>query len=157
MLFKYRGLLPFEYFVDTLAKRRLYASQFDDQNDPMEERYLYESFGGEKEGMDDVLKDKKQEMRVCSLSRRPDYTLMWSHYADGNRGVVSEVDVDSQKYDVRPIKYTGPAKLQNLKTGIEAAKDVLSYKLDAWRYEDEVRVFEPRKHYVDIELLLIVW
>jgi hypothetical protein len=156
MLFKYRSFRPFEYIVDTLAKRRLWASQFGDLNDPMEGRYLYESFGGEKEDMDNVLKDKKQEIRVCSLSMKPDDTLMWSHYADGHGGVVLGVDVDSRKYDIRPIRYDGPARLQNLRTGIEAAKEVLSHKLDAWSYEEEVRVFEPRKYYVDVELSLIV-
>jgi hypothetical protein len=86
---------------------------------------------------------------------KPDGTLMWSHYADGHRGSVLGVDVNGHEYDVRPIKSDGPARLQDL-TGIEAAKEVLSHKLDAWSCEEEVRVFEPRKHHVDVEVSLVI-
>jgi hypothetical protein len=155
MLFKYRSFRPFEYIVDILAKRRLYASRFDDLNDPMEGRYLYENFGGKKEDMDSMLRGKKQKMRVCSLSEKPDDPLMWSHYADGHHGFVVGVEVSAHNYDVRSIQYDGPARIQDPATGYEAAKRVLSHKIDAWSYEKEVRVFVPDKHYVQVDLAFV--
>jgi hypothetical protein len=40
-----------------------------DLNDPMEGRYLYESFGGEKEDVDNVLEDKKQGIRAKYVTK----------------------------------------------------------------------------------------
>jgi hypothetical protein len=156
MLFKYRSFRPFEYLVDIVAKKRLYASKFSDLNDPMEGQYLYENFGGAEEDMKETLKSQKQELRLCSLSEKPDDTLMWSHYADGHRGVVVGIEIDKFKYDVRPITYDGPARVTNYDSDLDTAKEILSHKLEAWEYEEEVRVFVNRKHHVEVDLRLIV-
>jgi len=156
VLFKYRSLDSFEYLVDILAKERLYASKYSELNDPMEGQYLYESFGGVEEDMKETLKTRKQELRICSLSEKPDDTLMWSHYADGHSGVVIGVEVDDFTYDVRPVIYDGPARVTGHDADPEIAKEILSHKLEAWAYEREVRAFVDGKHYIQVDLRLIV-
>jgi DNA-binding HxlR family transcriptional regulator len=156
MLFKYRSFRPFEYLVDIIAKERLYASKYSELNDPMEGQYLYENFGGAEENMKETLKNRKQKLRICSLSEKPDDTLMWSHYADGHSGVVVGVEVDDFKYDIRSITYDGPARVTQHRADPDIAKEILSHKLEAWEYEEEVRVFVDSKHYVEVDLELIV-
>lgn len=156
MLFKYKSFRPFDYIVDILAKNRLFASKYSSLNDPMEGQYLHESFEGVEEDMDAVLKSRKQGIRICSLSEKPDDTLMWSHYADGHKGIVVGLDIDDTRYDVRRIRYDGLAQLHGHSPGPELAKDILSHKLEAWKYEREVRVFVEQGEYVDAEVKLVV-
>ena len=41
LLFKYRGVQNFKFFIDIILRNRLYASQYVDLNDPMEGQYYY--------------------------------------------------------------------------------------------------------------------
>ncbi len=75
------------------------------------------------------LKGEKDNLYLCSLSRKCDNELMWSHYAEGHRGVAIGVLIDRDKYDVRPIQYTGPAYVQNENLADDTPIEILSHKL----------------------------
>lgn len=157
LLYKYRGIQGFRYFTDIILKSRLYAAPYFDLNDPMEGRYLYNQSDGKiDEDMARKLKGDKEKVRVCSLSRDPNNELMWSHYAEGHKGVAIGVEVDRTKYEVRPINYDGLHQigLNNFHSG--SAIDVLSHKLDVWRYEEEERVFTNGKQYIEVSVNKII-
>ena len=157
MLYKYRGIKDFRFFTDIILKSRLYAAPYFDLNDPMEGKYLY-SQGGDSldEDMRRLLKGEKEKLRICALSRDPNNELMWSHYAEGHRGVVVGVEISSNKYEIRPIEYDGLHRvgLNNFHNG--SAIDVLSHKLDVWQYEEEERVFTRGKQFVDVVVRRII-
>jgi hypothetical protein len=156
ILYKYRAFEPFRYLVDALLKRRLYSASYFDLNDPMEGQYIVSSSGGIDENIKQKLEGKKNRIRICSLSRRQDIDLMWAHYANGDRGVVMGVEIDNDKYDVRPVDYSGPIKLSRNALKPTSAQDILSRKLDAWTYEEEERVFLEGGQYVDVNLVSII-
>ncbi|QNI04779.1 DUF2971 domain-containing protein [Halomonas sp. SH5A2] len=157
LLYKYRGIRDFRFFTDIILKSRLYAAPYFDLNDPMEGKYLYSQGGGSlDEDMRRLLKGEKEKLRICALSRDPNNELMWSHYSEGHRGVVVGVEIDHREYEVRPIEYDGLHRvgLNNFHNG--AAIDVLSHKLDVWKYEAEERVFTRGKQFVDVKVCSII-
>lgn len=129
--YKYRSLQNLNRILDILINERLYAAKFQNLNDPMEGHYQYNA------EIDRNLKEQIQSERdrtlICSLSRRSDIGLMWTHYADECRGCCIELRVTSQSWREIDIHYRD--HLPNL-TSVE---DILSVKGKAWSYEDEVR------------------
>lgn len=158
LLYKYRGIQSFRFFTDIILKKRLYAAPYFDLNDPMEGRYLYSQSGGSiDEDMRRLLKGEKEKIRICSLSRDPNNELMWSHYAEGHKGVAIGLEVDRSMYEVRPIKYDGLHQVGLHNFHIGSAIDVLSHKLDVWRYEEEERVFvRNNKQYVYVNVKQVI-
>ncbi len=154
ILYKYRSLKNFRDLVDILLRNRLYAAQYQDLNDPMEGQYYYKEGELDLSIREKILGDK-QVLRICSLSQVNNNELMWSHYADGQRGIAIGVMVDERKYTVRPIEYSGLPTIRQ--QGLSAsAIDILSHKLKVWDYEKEVRVFVERKQYVNVHVEEII-
>jgi hypothetical protein len=155
LLYKYRGLQNFKFFVDILLKNRLYASKYTELNDPMEGQYLYRT-GELNRSVLSKLKGEKDNLYLCSLSRKCDNELMWSHYADGHRGVAIGVLIDRKEYEVRPIQYTGPAYVRNENLDDDTPIEILSHKLNIWSYEEEERVFVRSKLFVDLQIKRLI-
>ena len=61
-------------------------------------------------------------------------------------------------HEVRPVRYKGMSFVQNAtKLGSqETAKDILTYKLDSWFYEEEERVFITSGTFANIYIREIV-
>ena len=125
----------------------------------MEGRYLYPPDStGLNEDIQRIIKGEKEKIRICSLSRDPENELMWSHYSEGHRGVAIGVEVNESRYQVEPIQYDGLHKLGIHNMHPDAAIDILSHKLDVWRYEEEVRVFlKGNKTTIDIKVKEILF
>ncbi len=159
ILYKYRGIQNFRFFVDIVLKNRLYAAPYFDLNDPMEGQYLYPpNSTGLDEDIQRIIKGEKEKIRICSLSRDPENELMWSHYSEGHHGVAIAVEVDSSRYQVKPIKYDGLHQLGMNNMHSDAAIDILSHKLSVWSYEEEVRVFlKGNKTTVDISVKEVIF
>ncbi|MDP2787448.1 MAG: DUF2971 domain-containing protein [Pseudomonadota bacterium] len=155
MLYKYRGIREFRYFVDIVLKGRLYAAPYFDLNDPMEGHYLY-SKGELDSDVRDLIKNQKEKIRICSLSRTSNNELMWSHYAEGHRGVAVGVSVIENKYKVIPVNYNGPIRVGRLDVHNYTAQDILSHKLGVWAYEEEMRIFTHGSQYVDVKVEKII-
>lgn len=153
MLYKYRSVRDFKYFLDIILRQRLYASPYFDLNDPMEGQYLY-SRGQLSRELVQAIRGEKEKFKICSLSKDPEHPLMWAHYADGHKGVVIGVTVNKEKYDVRPIVYSD--ELPNIDTSnyvsLQSAKDILCHKVGVWEYEKEERVFVSRSNYVKVSI-----
>ena len=153
MLIKYRSLKSFKYFADIILNNRLYATSYFNMNDPMEGHFLYLPDGLTKE-LIRAIKGKKDQLRICSLSKTKENALMWAHYADGHRGVVIGVEVDRDRYDLRPVQYEGPpfVKQAEINPPIETAKRILCYKHEVWIYEEEERIFVTGVRFAKVEV-----
>lgn len=159
MLYKYRSIENFKYFVDVILNNRLYAAPYFDLNDPMEGHYIYSS---ELISSDVIrkIKGEKEKLRIVSLSKNCENTLMWTHYASGHCGVVIGIEEDDKIYDIRNVNYSD--EVFNIEQDIihrdpEVAKQILTNKLSAWSYEEEKRIFvEDGSKYANIEVKEII-
>ncbi|NEX12734.1 MAG: hypothetical protein C1942_08645 [Prosthecochloris sp.] len=149
MLYKYRGIEKFQYFVDIVLNQRLHAAPYFDLNDPMEGQYLYSS-GELDSDVRRLIKGQKEKIKICSLSAAPDNELMWAHYAEGHRGVAIGVEVSEERHRLIPVQYDGPVQIGLVNVNNSTAEEILSHKLQVWKYEKEVRVFTRGKQYVPV-------
>ena len=155
VLYKYRGLDNFKNFVDIILKNRLYAAQYKDLNDPMEGQYYYHR-GELNRTIRDKILEEKGTLRILSLSRVNNNQLMWSHYADGHKGVAIGVRIDQTEYDVQPIEYDGIVTIRNSDYNGQTAREILRHKLEVWSYEEEVRVFQRNQMFIDVKIEEII-
>jgi hypothetical protein len=139
-LYKYRSLENFKFIVDILINKRLYAAKYFDLNDPMEGVYSYQS-GELDENIRKRLLGEKKELRICSLSEINNDILMWSHYANGHRGVAIGVEINTNKYAVNRVIYDGQKTVSDTNYNNLSAEEILKHKADCWEYEQEWRVF----------------
>lgn len=97
--------------------------------------------------MNDHMKHKIAECGVCCFSKSYDSILMWSHYADYNRGVCFKFDVDNIKINglFDNITYTKTKPIYDFKNPMEDKAKWFFYKNYVWKYEREVRglIFPP--------------
>lgn len=146
--YKFRSLNNIRWFLDVLLYKRLYAARYDELNDPMEGHYLTLPHNVD---LIKQLRDKKTNIRICSLTNDYKHSLLWTHYADSHRGCCIEVDI--KRNIAKKINYVDSLPLIfNLVT----PKDVLSHKSKIWEYENEYRVFSE-KIYVDVEVRRIIF
>ena len=109
-----------------ILNNRLFAANYKSLNDPMEGHYLYHE-GELNEYLRDIIYNQKQEIKLCSLTKDDDNFLMWSHYANGHKGLIIGVRVDKEKYNVKEIDYTeNLPHITNLNRG--TAENILSRK-----------------------------
>ncbi|SJZ32052.1 DUF2971 domain-containing protein [Sediminibacterium ginsengisoli] len=155
ILYKYRGVQNFRFFIDIIMKNRLFAAKYVDLNDPMEGQYYYNKGELDKSMLRKISSDKG-DLRLCSLSRKNNNELMWSHYSEGHRGVAIGLTINPQKYDIRPIQYTGIHYLNGGQIEQDTPREILSHKLNVWAYEEEERVFVTDKLYVDVEVKEVI-
>lgn len=149
VLYKYRSLENLKWLLDILINGRLYGSSFNKLNDPMEGAYRYDSHVP-KEKREQLLKERGNTL-ICSLSKRNDIGLMWTHYANEGRGCCIEVEVTSTKWKEIPVKYTN--ELPNVNNDIDV---ILGTKATCWEYEKEVRYIRTEDNIKDISPYLEV-
>ena len=77
----------------------------------------------------------KEKRYICSLSRKSNIGLMWTHYADENQGCCLEVEVTSKSWERLDIDYSEQIPILNDNMTV---KDVLKVKAKMWEYEQEV-------------------
>ncbi|MDD9158511.1 DUF2971 domain-containing protein [Aliivibrio sp. S4TY2] len=156
--YKYRSLDNLKFLIDIFMNNRLYAAPYTSMNDPMEGHYFQRS-GRLSSEFKSALKGEKDACGIVSLSEIPDNTLMWAHYANGHNGIAIGVEIDSNLYDIRPIEYDGLSQLTQRfeNEPAEAAKRVLSHKLEVWDYEKEHRVFVQYEKFVNVKIKEVVF
>ncbi|MFY7814746.1 MAG: DUF2971 domain-containing protein [Chryseobacterium taeanense] len=149
LLYKYRSLDNFKNFIDIIINNRLYAAKYDDLNDPMEGHYLYKD-GILDEDMRNKIYNNKQTLRLCSLSKKADNLLMWSHYSNGHKGVAFGVKINETQFEVRDIEYLASLRYYE-DTNLLDAITILSSKNNLWEYEQEVRAFTKNgENFIDV-------
>lgn len=156
ILYKYRSLDNFKNFIDIVLNNRIYASKYFELNDPMEGLYIYNE-GTINEDMVREIKSEKSQLKICSFSQTPKSTLMWSHYANGHKGVVIGVKV-KPNHEVHTVNYGGLSLVKHAHQNgsHETAKSILTHKLEAWDYEEEKRIFVENGNYADVKIEKII-
>jgi len=150
IIYKYRTTENFKYFVDIILNNRLYAAKYNTMNDPMEGQYLYKDGALDKTVLD-LIYSQKEHYKLCSLSKKSNNFLMWSHYANGHRGVAIGVRIDNTKYTVKEIDYVPDLTLIENFDDMTAI-NILSKKLSFWSYEEEIRAFTESGNYIDVKV-----
>jgi len=151
-LYKFRSLKQFEYVLDILLNERLYCPHYKDLNDPLEGLYesIFSSFiFGIKTGFKTYkeLEDEIYDTRICSLSSTLSDIRMWSHYADGHKGIVIEIET-SNKTKIKKVKYnTSLPKFGTTFLGSLGISEVLENKTYHWDYEEEYRIIGNDKYF----------
>ncbi|WP_341851480.1 DUF2971 domain-containing protein [Vibrio vulnificus] len=154
-LYKFRTLDRFEFILDIIVNKRLYAATFESMNDPMEGFYTYGS-DIPSEALA-ALESHKSSLRFCSLAKYSNNPLMWAHYADGNRGIAIGVELD-ESADLREVNYESQSNLiASVPTTLERAKNVLSCKASYWHYEEEIRVFAQTGNFIPVQVKEIIF
>ncbi|MDR2207328.1 MAG: DUF2971 domain-containing protein [Flavobacteriaceae bacterium] len=155
ILYKYRSLEDFRYFLDIILNNRLHAAKYPKLNDPMEG--IFYSLGLEKDILEEIAKDK-MKYKICSLSRKKNDELMWSHYANGHKGVVLGININTSKYyDIMCVKYDGLAFIEEQDIHCQTAREILRHKLEDWKYEEEIRVLVSKQNYVKVGIKEIIF
>lgn len=134
LLYKYRPLENLERFFDIIIDKKLYGALYNEMNDPMEGYFQYDP-RVDKRTISNILNGKGKRY-ICSLFRKPNIGLMWTHYADENQGCCLEVEVTSKSWERLDIDYSEqiPFLTDNM-----TVQDVLKVKAKMWEYEQEVR------------------
>lgn len=132
--YKYRSLANLERFLSIIIDKKLYGALYTEMNDPMEGHFRYNP--GIKVDILDRINAGKQKTYICSLSQKGNIGLMWTHYADENKGCCIEVEVTAKSWHPLNVKYS--ERIPNLDKGM-STEDVLKVKAKMWEYEKEVR------------------
>ncbi|WP_321517467.1 DUF2971 domain-containing protein [uncultured Bacteroides sp.] len=123
-------------------------------NDPNEGMYYYDPLKYYKE-INSAIRKEQNSLRICSLSKTLHNILLWSHYADGHKGVAIGLEL-KPKDTAYPLKYDSTnLSVEQYRKSITAMKNLKNKHKD-WKYEREVRVFTQRKKFVGIKIKIIV-
>lgn len=150
-LYKYKSLANLWHFLDLVLNQRLYCAHWADLNDPLEGRYeiyLNSQSSKIKRTAVDRIETAKNTYRVASLSADPANFLLWSHYADGHKGVAIEIDIPESHPDLVEILYSGFSPVFTGKT--QTKKDMRSLfngKGEEWSYEREYRIIVTKEFF----------
>lgn len=134
LLYKYRSLSKIERILEIIIDRKLYGALYTEMNDPMEGYFQY-SPDVDRNLVRNIM-DSKNKRYICSLSRKSDIGLMWTHYADENKGCCIEVEVTSTSWKRLEVVYSNKIPTLNASTTLE---DILKVKALVWHYEEEIR------------------
>lgn len=151
--FKYRSLLNQSFFIDILLNKRLFLAKISELNDPMEGFFLCDLSRYSSQNISDI-KKAHNSLRICSLSKTLNNTLLWSHYADGHRGIALGIELNT-KDEIYPLKYYS-TYLSFDQYSEKTAIKILLHKEKDWSYEKEVRVFSKRKKNIKVKIKIIV-
>jgi hypothetical protein len=167
ILYKYRSLQNLNHVLDILHHSRLYCARYLDLNDPFEGLFstairipphervkfpfflLPETYTLTK-SVDDLYLSSKDRVRICSLSSSLSDVRLWSHYADGYRGIGLEIDFSGIEDSIYEVKYSEqlPSYGYTVLTA-PSPIEVLTRKTIHWKWESEFRII-CEEEYFDI-------
>lgn len=140
-LYKFKSLRNTKHILDIIKHKRFYAAKFLELNDPMEGAFTV--IGEDGVTLKDRIVEAKQQWRICSFSKEYDVPLLWAHYADGFQGICFEIEIDEAcwRENMRSVTYSEFDHVISRNTfDLSDIKNILSRKIPAWEYEEEVRV-----------------
>ena len=159
LLYKYRPLSNTDFTLDIILNQHLHCSRYLELNDPFEglfsatikippnERFKYPFFRlpdslKVSKSINDVPYESKDRIRICSLSASPSEILLWSHYAEGNKGISIEIDFSGLEEMVHEVKYSDELPQYGYSLlGMPTPEELLTHKTKHWKYENEYRLF----------------
>jgi len=158
----YRYYSSIEFALDVLVNHHIYFNSVADFNDPYESVICYDrrrDDDGNPQPLKEIQYSSKTGSGIISFSTDPDSMLLWSHYANGHKGVCICFDFPLQEntdgfYTVegswpnvlfRKLDYGIDLQCLDADGGFSMGGGewcrVLSNKPKEWEYEREVRAF----------------
>lgn len=150
-LYKYKSLRDLWHVLDVVVNQRLYCAHWSELNDPLEGRYEI-CLGAKAAKIERMMMDRiefaRAELRIASLSAVPDNFLLWSHYADGHKGVAIEIEIPQDHPDLMEVTYSPFSSVFTEKVQTkEDMRHLFNGKSEEWSYEREYRVVAPLHHF----------
>lgn len=163
LLYKFRSLQNIEFVLDLILNERLHCAPYAELNDPFEGLFNSIMLGGislplklpiqweqgakRLMGVRD-LRYEAEHSRVCSLSKSMDDVRLWSHYADGHKGIAIEIDFPDGEQNLYKVTYSPSLpEFGSTVMTMPTATDVLSVKTEHWEYEGEYRIIQDDQYY----------
>jgi hypothetical protein len=165
ILYKYRSLQNLNHILDILHHSRLYCARYLALNDPFEGLFsttihipphervkfpfflLPETYTLTK-SVNDLFLSSRDGVRICSLSSSLIDVRLWSHYADGYRGVALEIDFSGVEDSIHQVKYSEelPSYGYTILTA-PSPIEVLTRKTIHWNWESEFRIIHEEEYF----------
>lgn len=157
-LYKYKSNNNLEYIFDIVKNKRLFMSNRDILNDPLE-GICNMNFGFA--GCSYYLNTPKlhpqydesvNQYRILSLSEDCKNIPMWAHYANNFDGVCIEIRSDKNLKGAHQVDYKGEVvDAMKYDTMDECALLSLGKKAPEWHYEKEWRVILKNEQYLNLD------
>ncbi len=151
--YKFRSSAQIGFAFDIIINNRLYCSEWNNLNDPMEGAFI--NSHNLKETSIAAAKvtgiiTAKRKYKICSLSGTYDCHLLWAHYAGGFDGVAIEVELPDNDKNIKKVDSRGVFAFVNIDQHTyeeDAAKSILFSKYKEWEYEKEIRILSEKPFY----------
>jgi hypothetical protein len=137
LLYKYRSIDDLWILLDMVINNRVWCANWETLNDPLEGRYEAHF---DKNFIDQVDR-KREEWRICSLSKSLKNFLLWSHYASGHKGVAVEIELPDNHAELEVVQYSPftPIFTEIGQSNLDQ-KHLFTNKSLEWKYEEEYRI-----------------
>lgn len=142
--------LPSKHALSNIENRRLKIAQYEELNDPFEMYGCDFSDARLRNGIIASRLEMNSSFGILCFSRGWSNPMLWSHYADGHRGICLGLDVSCEC--AREVMYADHRlKWSLIKTGVpldsneEQVTQLLYTKYSVWSYEQEVCVYTDLK------------
>ena len=156
-LYRYRSIATSElaeFARQIVVDNKLYFASLDQVNDPFEFR-LADSSTREEPSFDEKLRARlihqgiSRLIAIVSFTEVVDDLLLWSHYADGHRGIclVFDVDVGRAPFSVYPVAYWDLAPPLNDAANLTMPElhMLCTTKTTRWQHEHEWRAIDVER------------
>lgn len=158
ILYKYKsidGKKSFLRVLDIIDNARIYLSDYDKLNDPLEGAGYNINIQGWA-GMsiqyfaDDELspiEEVKRQFQILSLSQNPKSPQLWAHYADNYKGICLCFSTAGKFADAKQVSYSEKKPIRNPRSEIRfknAVRNGFYQKHSGWSYEEEWRIVREK-------------
>ncbi|WP_292995670.1 DUF2971 domain-containing protein [Nitrosomonas sp.] len=136
---------PSEFALKALRDRRLKISRINELNDPFEFCAVDFSDSDTRSKLETFRNQMNARYGVICFSEHYRDPVLWSHYADGHRGVALVFEIpndDAIHIDYQPERFKLDVDVA-IKRGGFAESDLgqlISTKFSSWHYENEIRM-----------------
>ncbi len=115
-------------------------------------RYVFRSIGGsrstKKYSEIEKLPIYDENTKVCSLSKELSDIRLWAKYANDHKGVAIKLDLDENDSNLHEVIYSeGISDLKNMIIPETDISQILQYKTDHWKHEQEYRLITKTEYY----------
>ena len=151
LLYRYMSLSNLWHVLDVAVRNRVYCAHWTELNDPLEGHY--ELFFRQKDDprfaqTESALRTNRDRHRIASFSEDPANFLLWSHYADGHKGIALEVEIDSDDPCLTKVLYSDFYSVFTEDTDPSLNHPhVFNGKTPEWAYEKEWRIITTSEYY----------
>ena len=139
-------LMTADHAMSSIMLRRLKVARFSEVNDPFE-LFGLNCFGPNgpqrRRTLGEFKESQNNKTGLLCFSARWKSPVLWSHYADGHKGIclgfdIDETNVKTVTYNAEKLKLNDNQDLRTLPVDVQ--ERLFITKFEHWQYEEELRV-----------------